>query len=380
MEKTENKMNENGMTMGELLEEYDFDRPQRGHFVQGEVVYIEDTVAFIDIGAKHDAVVTSKDLNQLDENFLDNISVGDEIPVYVTETPGFDGDLRVSIEKGLEQTDWQEADALLESSELTELPIVGQNKGGLLVEFGRLQGFVPNSLIPEIRRVGDPQARRSVKDEMTGDRLLLQVIEVDRQNRRLVLSAQAAQGERRRRRLEELEIGQEIIGRVTNLVKFGAFVDLGGVDGLVHISNLAWHHVENPSDVLEPGEEVRVLIENVDVERERVGLNRKALLPNPIESFAEEHHAGDFVEGTVTDVKDFGAFVRLTDEIVGLVHVTEMAVTGATSAEDQPQPEDEVTAEILEIDVDRERVRLSLRRHPPEAEDAPEDDPEDNSA
>jgi small subunit ribosomal protein S1 len=369
MEKTEAKGRENGMEMdmGALLDEYDFDRPQRGRFVQGEVVHIEETVAFVDIGAKHDAVVTSKDLNQLDEDFLENISVGDEIPVYVTETPGMDGDLRVSIEKGLEQTDWKEADQLLESGELTELAVSGQNRGGLLVDFGRLQGCVPNSLIPDIRRVGDPQARRSVKEEMSGQNLLLQVIEVDRKNRRLVLSARAARAERRQRRLQELTVGETLTGRVTNLVQFGAFVDLGGVDGLVHISNLAWRHVDHPSEVLERGDEVEVLIESVDIERERVGLNRKVLLPNPVETFEEEHHAGDFIEGTVTDVKDFGAFIELEDDVVGLVHVSEMPSVGPEiSPEDVLQPGDEVTPEILEIDVPRERVRLSLRRHPPE--------------
>ncbi|HUF37941.1 MAG TPA: S1 RNA-binding domain-containing protein, partial [Anaerolineales bacterium] len=247
MDQHEHENRENGMNMADLLEEYDFDSPQRGRFVQGEIVLIEDTVAFIDIGAKRDAVVSAGDLAKLDEAFLESMAVGDEIPVYVTETPGYGRDLRVSIDKGLEQADWDEADDLLASGDLTEREVTGQNKGGLLVAFGRLEGFIPNSLIPEIRRIGDPQARRSVKEEMVGTTLLMGVIEVDRRNRRLVLSAQAARREVLKRRLLELETGQRITGRVTNLVDFGAFVDLGGVDGLVHVSNLDWGRVEHPS-------------------------------------------------------------------------------------------------------------------------------------
>lgn len=367
MDQHEHENRENGMNMADLLEEYDFDSPQRGRFVQGEIVLIEDTVAFIDIGAKRDAVVSAGDLAKLDEAFLESMAVGDEIPVYVTETPGYGRDLRVSIDKGLEQADWDEADDLLASGDLTEREVTGQNKGGLLVAFGRLEGFIPNSLIPEIRRIGDPQARRSVKEEMVGTTLLMGVIEVDRRNRRLVLSAQAARREVLKRRLLELETGQRITGRVTNLVDFGAFVDLGGVDGLVHVSNLDWGRVEHPSEVLAPGDEVEVLVERVDVERERISLNRKALLPNPVETFDEQHHAGDFVAGTVTDVKDFGAFVEVAGGVVGLVHASEMKGTGQEiRPEDLLEPGDAVTPEILEIDTDRDRVRLSLRRTPPE--------------
>ncbi|HUF39413.1 MAG TPA: S1 RNA-binding domain-containing protein, partial [Anaerolineales bacterium] len=167
--------------------------------------------------------------------------------------------------------------------------------------------------------------------------------------------------------LLELETGQRITGRVTNLVDFGAFVDLGGVDGLVHVSNLDWGRVEHPSEVLAPGDEVEVLVERVDVERERISLNRKALLPNPVETFDEQHHAGDFVAGTVTDVKDFGAFVEVAGGVVGLVHASEMKGTGQEiRPEDLLEPGDAVTPEILEIDTDRDRVRLSLRRTPPE--------------
>ena len=350
-----------------LLTEYDYQQPKRGQFVEGEVVKIEDNIAFLDIGAKHDAIVPQKDLNQLEQKVLDGISIGDCLPVYVTATPEMDSALYVSIDKGLEQADWGRAKSFVESGEILQLKIVGQNRGGLLVAFGRLRGFVPNTLIPQLRRFSNPAQLRSAKEEKIGGTLLVQVIEVDHVRERLVLSAKEAHQPRRKQRLQELEAGQVIKGQVVNLVKFGAFVDIGGIEGLIHISKLSWQRVDHPSDTLDIGEEVEVLVEDIDIERERISLNRKALLPNPLASFANEHKEGDLVEGVVTNIRDFGAFVKLSEGVVGLIHISEMFLTGPSkNPADILFPEDKVLVKIVEIDVDRERVGLSIRRVSPE--------------
>jgi small subunit ribosomal protein S1 len=363
MEFTKTRDRENGSRMGELLEEYDFDRPQRGRIVQGEIVLIEEKVAYVDIGASMDAVVPSKDLSRLDDDFLENITVGDEVPVYVTETPAVDGSLEVSIDKGLEEEDWEKAGAMLESKDIQTFDVSGYNKGGLLIRFGRLEGFIPNSLVPSVRRQSGHGQRMETKRDLVGTQLPAKVIEVNQPERRLVLDASAARSAHKKQRIAELQIGEVIEGRVTNIVPYGAFIDLGGVDGLLHISNISWSRVAHPSKVLEEGEQVEVLVEDIDVERERISLNRKALLPSPFEDFDKAHLPGEWIEGTVTEVKDFGAFVRVSEEIVGLVHVTEMPLQDASgSPSELMQPGDEIHVEILEVDVERERVRLSTRR------------------
>lgn len=233
-----------------------------------------------------------------------------------------------------------------------------------LVEFGRLQGFIPTSHVPQLQRVRNQGTLAGQKAKLIGEELLLNVIEVDRQHHRLVLSAKTAQEERRTQRLLELKRaeGETITGIITSLVDFGAFVDLDGVEGLLHISEIAWQKVKKPNEHLNPGEEVDVLIKSVDVERERVSLSRKALLPDPWESFAQTHADGDLVEGVVIDVLDFGAFVRITEGIDGLLHVSEMDGTRDFAPQDLLFPDDAILVRILNIQPEKQRLALSQRR------------------
>jgi small subunit ribosomal protein S1 len=292
---------------------------------------------------------------------LDQLKAGNEIQVYVTETPGRNGNLIVSIERGLEAIDWQQAVQLKELEESREYTVIGDNRGGILVGFGRLRGFVPNSQILEIRRA--PRSERDeIKRRLIGERLLLKVIEVEQRRRRLVLSEVAARNELRQMRLEELHVGEVLTGKVVSLVPFGAFVDLGGVDGLVHISNLAWENVSHPGDVVSEGEDIEVLVTGVEIERERVSLSRKALLPNPWDEFARKHQIGELLEGVVESSRDFGTFVRLEEGIVGMIHVSEMGDYGTRQPEEVFLPEDKVLVRIIEIDPERERVGLSTRK------------------
>ena len=348
----------------ELLEEYEHVRPQRGQIVQGEILAVTEDTVLLDVGAKRDAIVPRRELAHLDERTFENISIGDELPVYVTSTSSYDDELLVSIEKGLEQQDWERAETYLASGETLELEIIGYNKGGLLVKFGRLSGFVPNSMIPDLSRGLNKNEKQAAKAKMLGGTLHAQVIEVNQPRKRLILSGRAAEKNRRKERLQELGAGQKVVGTVSNVVDFGAFVDLDGVDGLIHVSRLSWDKVDHPSEVLQPGDEVEVLVKDVDIERERISLDRRALLPGPWDSFSEEYHPGDILEGTVESVRDYGAFVKLTDDITGLIHVSELLPGSSHEPEKVLDVGDKVLVRIIEIDKEQERVRLSMRRIP----------------
>lgn len=366
LEKIENQEGENGEEWGELfeqlLEDYDYEDPRRGQILEGEIIHVDEDSVLVDIGAKRDAIVPRKDLDQLDDEFRGGLRSGDKIPVYVMRTGKVGGDLLVSINRGLEQEDWERAERNLDSGDVSNPEIIGQNKGGVVVRFGRLRGFVPNSHIPDIRRGAGSDELRDQKEELIGTTLPVKVIEVNQKRRRLVLSSRAARHERRSQRLEELEPGTTVSGKVVNLVDFGAFVDLGGVDGLVHISELDWSRVEHPSEIFEVGEEVEVEITDVDVERERVSLSRKSLLKNPWQTIDEKYTPGDLVEGEVTNVRNFGAFVMLPEGVEGLIHVSELGIVGPGYPQDIVHPGDKVLVRILDIEQERERISLSMSR------------------
>lgn len=344
-----------------LLEVFEPRQPRRGTIVEGEVLSIDENAIVMDIGAHQDALVPSKELRKLDDEDLQRISVGDRLPVYIIRTARFGRDLHVSIERGLEQQDWERAEEYLANGENLELEVIGENRGGVLVQFGRLRGFVPNSHISGVRGRSRTQ-KREFKRELIGSKLTLRVIEVNPNRRRLVLSAREARKRRRKQRLRELQAGKTIEGQVVNLVDFGAFIDLDGVHGLLHISELSHStDIEHPSEVLEPGESIEVMIKDVDVERERVKLSRKALLPSPWQTAASKYQVGELVEGTVTNVVDFGAFVRLADGIEGMVHKSELGIVSANGPAAAVEVGEQVLARILSIEPEAERMALSLR-------------------
>lgn len=346
----------------QMLEEYGYDRPRRGQIVQGEVIKVYDDMILIDIGAKRDAIVPRRDLDRLDEDLRDDIQKGDQVPVYVFRTGVGDDELLVSLDKGLLQDDWDRAEELQNSGEVVELPIVGYNRGGLLVEFGRLQGFVPNSHVIAIRRGSSQRQMEEDKPGMIGSDLAVKALEVDQKQNRLVFSEREAQRELRERRLEEIEAGQTLAGRVVNIVKFGAFVDLGGIDGMIHVSELSWNRVDHPGDVLNVGDEVEVKVLEVNPERERVSLSRKATLPSPWEEVREHYEDGDLVEGTVVNIKDYGAFVRLPEGVDGLVHVSELGFVESGNPKDMVRVGDSILTRIISIEPEKERISLSMQR------------------
>ncbi len=349
-----------------MLEQYLPEEPQRGKVMQGELLRIGRHGILIDIGAKRDAIVSQQEINMLGEEFLSTLSVGLQLPVVVTYTPNGTDRLEVSIRRGLEEQDWAKAEELLVSGGIVELPVSGLNRGGLLVDYHRLTGFVPNSHVPSLKYIHNDEELSQRKQALIGTSLSLKIIEIDHNRRRLVWSAKEAEEEQREQRLRDLEPGKIVTGRVENITDFGAFVDLGGITGLVHISKLDWRHVNHPSELVAIGDEVKVLIEAIDSKRGRIRLNRQAAMPNPWQLLPEIHEVGSLIEGVVTNITDFGVFVRIPLGIEGLIHNSELHPDQSGDGENNAfrvlAPGDHVVARIISIDGNRERLGLSLRQ------------------
>jgi small subunit ribosomal protein S1 len=338
---------------------YDYTRPRRNDIRQATVLSVGENEVIVDLGSKRDGIITARDLEHVEDEYIDNLEVGDLVPVSIRHVSDDREGVIVSLSRGLAQQDWLRAQELLESQEPIEATVEDVNRGGVVVSFGRLRGFVPGSHLTSLPRGLRGERREQAKKELVGKHLWLAVLEVLPHRRRLVLSERAARQQRRRQVLEELAVGQELTGTVRSLVDFGAFVDLDGVDGLIHVSELSWEHVRHPSEVLSVGDEVQVYVLSVDREKERVGLSRKRLLPDPWPTVTEGLRPGDVIEGTVSSVVSFGAFVRLGDGVEGLVHVSEMPNGEQTRS--GLEPDTPVQVRVLKVDPWRRRIGLSLR-------------------
>ena len=348
----------------DFVDHYDVDKPQQGEMLKGKILDIQDSSIVLDVGFKRDAIIPGQDLERVDPEIRDNLSIGDEIFVSVIRTPMGDDDLLVSLQRGLTYKTWIKADELAQSNEQVELEVVDQNRGGLLVAFENLQGFIPNSHIPAIRRGTSTQLAGEIKSEMIGKTLPVKVIEVDQKERRLVFSARVVQKGQREKRLNEIEIDSVVKSRVVNIVDFGVFVDLDGVDGLVHKSEIDWERIPHPSKIFKLGDEIEVKVIGIDKEKERVSLSRKILLPNPWLKHVEKFQVGDLVEGLVVSVLDFGAFIELAEGLQGLVHVSEIGYANTEDPKAVVKKGDPVLVKIMSIDLERERISLSMRRVP----------------
>jgi small subunit ribosomal protein S1 len=315
----------------------------------------------VDLGCKRDGIVPRTDLEMLDDAYRDNLQIGEKVPVSVLAVSGRRGDLVVSLNQGLAQRDWLWAQEVLESKETCEAEVIGTNRGGVIVEFGRLRGFVPSSQLNAVRPGMREERLDRVKRDLVGSTLWLSVIEVEQERRRLILSQRVADSRRRQELLSELMAGEIRTGKVTNLVKFGAFVDLGGIDGLIHISELDWRHVDHPREVLSVGDEIAVYILNVDRERERIRLSRKRLVPDPWPLVVEELRTGQIVEGTVSNIAKSGVFVNVGKGVEGLVHTSEIPQAVGWKDLKSGSP---LAVRVLDIDHWRRRIALSLKDVP----------------
>ncbi len=352
--------------MQALLEQGGYDMPQRGDIREGTVISVSPQEIVIDLGLKREAVVPANDLSRLDKAILSEIREGTTWPVYILQTSDREGNLVVSLSRALQEKDWLDAQQLLENNEIFEAQVCGHNAGGLEVTFGKLRGFVPASHISTIPKDMSAEERKAHLATYVGKKLPLKMVEVDRKRRRLIMSERAArrrwQREHRKQLLEEIQVGEVRKGIVRSMSEFGVFVDLGGVDGLIHISELAWFPVGHPREVLKVGQEVEVKVLRIDKQRERIGLSLKRVQPDPWGHIEELYHPGDLVEAVVTRVTEFGAFVRLRSGVEGLLHVSEMADIRPDHPQSLVSPGDLLLLRVLRVEPDRRRIGLSLRQ------------------
>lgn len=334
--------------------------PRRGEIRTARILSVSEREVIVDLGAKQDGIVRSQDLERMDESFRRSLQVGQEIPVYVLNPRDQDESLVVSINMGMQRYDWDEAARLLASETPTEVVVSGYNKGGVLVRWRRLEGFIPSSHLTT--NAQNPERPISALVDQT---LVVKVIEVDQDRRRLIFSEREAQKETRLKQkaklLAELKEGDRTFGVVTGLRDFGAFVNIGGADGLIHVSELAWHRVDHPRDILKAGDRIEVYVLSLDRETNRIALSRKRLLNDPWESAATKYHEGQLVEGTVTNVVDFGAFVALDDGLEGLLHLSEMGDGSLKEPHSYVQKGDRLSLRISHLEPEKRRVGFTQR-------------------
>ncbi len=349
----------------ELLEQsLSFEPPERGQIRIGTIQQIRQNEIIVDLGAKQDGIVQAQDLDRLPSEFRQGLKVGQEVPVYILNNDA-DGNVVASINMGLQKHDWDKAQELLESQDVVTVDVSGHNRGGVLVRWNRLEGFIPTSHMVTVSPGLTGNDRRDTLQDMMGKTLHVKVIEVEPNRRRLIFSEREAQKERRvqekARLLSELEEGKIVKGVVTGLRDFGAFVNLGGADGLIHVSELAWHRVDHPRDVLRIGQEIDVYVLSLDRETNRIALSRKRLLQDPWLTVMEKYHEGQQAEGTVTNVVDFGAFIALDDGLEGLLHLSEMGDGTLKEPHSYIKKGDRLKLCISHLEPERRRVGFTQR-------------------
>ena len=365
----ENKNTEKPMTMEALLKQQDLeiDLPQSGQIRKGTIASIAPSQVLISIGAKSEGIVSSRDLEQLTDQERDALEVGKEVYVYVINPEDNNGNVVLSLKRAQEQLSWDSAEKYLADNEVVESKIVGFNKGGLIADVEGLRGFVPSSQVSAMRRsmsTGDTPEQRWQK--MVGEDITVRVIEVDRERRRLILSEKAASNESRQsikeRVLDELTVGEVYTGRVTSIANFGAFININGADGLVHLSEISWDHIEHPKEVLEVGQEIDVKVINIDQDKKRIGLSIRVLQEDPWKERLEKYSVGELVEGTITRLTKFGAFARLEGDMEGLIHISELSENRIEHPKEVLKEGDVKSLRVIRIDPEQHRIGLSLRK------------------
>ncbi|MDP3971554.1 MAG: 30S ribosomal protein S1 [Candidatus Nanopelagicales bacterium] len=329
-----------------------------GDIVSGTIVKVDRDEVLLDIGYKTEGVIPSRELSikhDVDPNQV--VEVGDEVEALVLQKEDKDGRLILSKKRAQYERAWGDIEAIKEAGGVVKGLVIEVVKGGLILDVG-LRGFLPASLV-EMRRVRDLQP-------YIGQEIEAKIIELDKNRNNVVLSRRAwleeTQSAVRTNFLNDLKKGQVRAGVVSSIVNFGAFVDLGGVDGLVHVSELSWKHIDHPGEVVEVGKEVTVEVLDVDMDRERVSLSLKATQEDPWQRFARTHAIGQVVPGRVTKLVPFGAFIRVEDGIEGLVHISELAERHVEMPEQVVTVDQEIFVKVIDIDLERRRISLSLKQ------------------
>jgi small subunit ribosomal protein S1 len=372
--------------MGELLDSAEPVKPlRRGDVVAGIVMRADPEGVLVNIGHKAEGLVPASEMRTLGQEGQEELKIGDEIVAFVLKGESGEDAALLSIDRAVGEKGWRELEKALESQQLVTGKILGFNRGGAIVEAEGVQGFIPISQLVSVSRDKFREAQDHKEASDSGDEggadgkkdrpeepseigleLSLKVLEVNRSRNRAILSERQAVQELRDQRkaklIEELTEGEVRRGQVTGISSFGAFVDLGGADGLIHISELSWGAVSSPDEILKVGEEVDVYVLRVDAENKKIALSLKRLQQEPWETIDERFKVGDVVDATVTKLTDFGAFARVEGSVEGLIHISELASRMVTHPREVVSEGDDVRLKILRIEPERRRLGLSLRQ------------------
>lgn len=348
-----------------LLEEsFNEDAVERGDIVEGTILIVDSQGLIVDVNQKRDGLVPRRDLERINVT-TEEYEVGQKVDVTIVRLEDEDGNLVLSVSQARQSEDWKRAESLMNADETWEAYVADANRGGLIIPFGDLRGFVPASHVADLPRGLDEDERKTYLSSMVGKNIITKVIEVNHKRRRLVFSQREAQREHREARkdalLNKLDEGQTVEGTVSGLRDFGAFVDLGGADGLIHISELAWHRVKHPSEVLNIGDKVKVYVLRLDDEGRRIGLSLKRLQQNPWQLVEEMYHVGQLVEGKISRVAPFGAFISLEPGIEALLHISQLANHEVSDPNQIVRDGEKHLMRIISIEADKQRLGLSLK-------------------
>lgn len=353
--------------MEQLLAEPDTDvrTLKYGDVLEGIVMQMDRDEVLVDIGSKSEGIIPNKELSSLNDGERKALTSGDTVLVFVVQPENADGHAVLSIDRARQEKSWRILQQKYEAGEVIEAIVKNYNKGGLLVDLDGVRGFVPASQVTEIRG-GDEASKQGDMARLIGNAIPLKVIEINRHRNRLILSERQAIQERRdamkERLIGTLKEGEVRKGRVSSICDFGAFVDIGGADGLVHLSELSWSRVRHPSEVLRVNEEVEVYVLGINEDERKIALSLKRTQAEPWTRVAAQYEVGQLVQGTITQLANFGAFARIQDGIEGLIHVSELSDDRVAHPRNVVKEGDEMLLRIIRIDPQRRRMGLSLRR------------------
>lgn len=367
--------------MAELLEHeaHDFRSFHRGDIIEGVVMRVDRDSILVDIGSKTEGTIPAHEMRSLGSDGWTRIHVGDELLVYVLQPENQEGQVTLSIDRAAGEKGWRILQVKFEAGETISAEVVGYNKGGLLVNIEGVRGFVPSSQVVGLRFEANAEGSQEARfAQWIGRELTLKIIEINRRRNRLILSERAALQELRsmqkERLLSELREGELRKGKVTSIRNFGVFIDLGGAEGLIHLSELSWGRVKSPEEVVHVGDEVDVFVMSVDPESKKIALSLRRAQPEAWEGIIDKYQVGQVVQGTITKLTNFGAFAHIEGPVEGLIHVSELADRRILHPKEVVKEGDVLSLKIVRIERDRHRLGLSLKQVHEDLENEEEDE------
>ena len=349
--------------MEELLKKSpEYDVPKPGDLVEGKVISVFKNRILVDINGIVTGIISGKETVDR-KNTIKELNVNDTVSAYVVEDENEDGLVVLSLRKASQEKTWQQFLEAYDSGEVIDVVANEANKGGLLLDIDGIKGFIPVSQLAPLHypRVNGADSSKILTrlNRLVGEKFQVRIINIDKENGKLILSEKAAMEEARKKSLTKLKVGQKVKGRISGIVKFGIFVAFEGLEGLVHISEIAWGHVNNPEDYGKVGDEVEVLV--IGIEDDKISLSMKRLVPDPWIEAAKKFKVGNIVEGEVNRISEFGVFVKLSNEINGLIHISEISNDDVSDINKVVKVGDDVKAKIIDVDFDEHRIGLSVK-------------------